>query len=120
MGSADMRIPISYALNYPERMSWQAETLDLVQLSRLDFEEIDLRRFPCYKLAKDTLAAAPEQAVVLNAANEIAVAAFLQDKLAYCEIAELVDRGVNDLTATAATKSLMMLSALTRCPCIPI
>ena len=78
----------------------------MVQLSRLDFEEIDLRRFPCYKIAKDTLDAAPEQAIVLNAANEIAVAAFLQDKLAYCEIAELVDRGVNRFTATAATKSL--------------
>ena len=106
MGSADMRIPISYALNYPERMSWQAQTLDLVQLSRLDFEEIDLRRFPCYKLAKDTLAAAPEQAVVLNAANEIAVAAFLQDKLTYCEIAELVDRGVNRFSTVAPTTSL--------------
>ena len=52
MGSADMRIPISYALNYPKRMSWQAETLDLVQLSRLDFEEIDLRRFPVSRLQK--------------------------------------------------------------------
>ena len=60
MGSADSAFPY-LALNYPERMSWQAQTLDLVQLSRLDFEEIDLRRFPCYKLAKDTLAAAPEQ-----------------------------------------------------------
>ena len=106
MGSADMRIPISYALNYPERMSWQAGTLDLVQLSRLDFEEIDLRRFPCYKLAKDTLAAAPEQAIVLNAANEVAVAAFLQDKLAYSEIAELVDRGVNRFSTAASTTSL--------------
>ena len=114
MGSADMRIPISYALNYPERMSWQAETLDLVQLSRLDFEEIDLRRFPCFKIAKDTLDAAPEQAIVLNAANEIAVAAFLQDKLAYSEIAELVDRGVNRFTATAATKSLDDVVSLDR------
>ena len=77
-----------------------------MQLSRLDFEEIDLRRFPCYKLAKDTLAAAPEQAVVLNAANEIAVAAFLQDKLTYCDIAELVDRGVNRFSTVAPTTSL--------------
>ena len=114
MGSADMRIPISYALNYPERMSWQAETLDLVQLSRLDFEEIDLHRFPCFKIAKETLDAAPEQAIVLNAANEIAVAAFLQGKLAYCEIAELVDRGVNRFAATAATKSLDDVVSLDR------
>ena len=114
MGSADMRIPISYALNYPKRMSWQAETLDLVQLSRLDFEEIDLSRFPCFKLAKDTLDAAPEQAIVLNAANEIAVAAFLQDKLAYSEIAELVDLAVDRFTATAATKSLDDVVSLDR------
>lgn len=106
MGSADMRIPISYALNYPERMTWHAETLDLVQLSRLDFEEIDLCRFPCFKIAKDTLDAAPEQAIVLNAANEIAVARFLQDKLAFSEIAELVDRAINRFLATAATTSL--------------
>ena len=55
MGSTDMRIPISYALDYPERMTWQVETLDLVKLSRLDFYEIDLDRFPCFKLAKTVL-----------------------------------------------------------------
>ena len=106
MGSADMRIPISYALDYPERMSWQVETLDLVKLSRLDFYEIDLDRFPCFKLAKSVLSSTPEYAVILNAANEVAVAAFLHDQLAYSEIAEVVDRALNRFSAVAVTKTL--------------
>ncbi len=106
MGSTDMRIPISYALDYPERMTWQVETLDLVKLSRLDFYEIDLDRFPCFKLAKTVLSSTPEHAVILNAANEVAVAGFLQDKLAYTEIAEVVDRALNRFSAVAVTNTL--------------
>ena len=106
MGSTDMRIPISYALEYPERMTWQVETLDLVKLSRLDFYEIDLDRFPCFKLAKTVLSSTPEHAVILNAANEVAVAAFLHDQLAYSEIAEVVDRALNRFSAVPVTKSL--------------
>ncbi len=106
MGSTDMRIPISYALEYPERMTWQVETLDLVKLSRLDFYEIDLDRFPCFKLAKTVLSSTPEQAVILNAANEIAVAAFVHGQLGYSEIAELVDRALNRFSAVAVTKTL--------------
>ena len=106
MGSTDMRIPISYALDYPERMTWQVETLDLVKLSRLDFDEIDLDRFPCFKLAKTVLSYTPEHAVILNAANEIAVAAFLHDQLVYSEIAEVVDRALNRFSAVTVTKTL--------------
>ena len=106
MGSTDMRIPISYALNYPERMTWQAETLNLVKLSRLDFDEIDLNKFPCFKLAETALSSSPEQAVVLNAANEIAVAAFLHDQIAYSEISEMVDRALNRFSALDETKTL--------------
>ena len=106
MGSTDMRIPISYALDYPERMTWQAETLDLVKLSRLDFYEIDLDRFPCFKLAKTVLSSTPEHAVILNAANEIAVSAFLNGQLAYSEIAEVVDQALNRFSAVAVTKTL--------------
>ncbi len=106
MGSTDMRIPISYALDYPERMTWQVETLDLVKLSRLDFYEIDLDRFPCFKLAKTVLSSTPEHAVILNAANEVAVAAFLHDQLAYSEIAEVVDRALNRFSAVTVTKTL--------------
>ena len=106
MGSTDMRIPISYALDYPERMTWEVETLDLVKLSRLDFDEIDLEKFPCFKLAKTVLSSTPEQAVILNAANEVAVAAFLHGQLVYSEIAKLVDRALNRFSAVAVTKTL--------------
>ena len=106
MGSTDMRIPISYALDYPERMTWQAETLNLVKLSRLDFDEIDLEKFPCFKLAKTVLSSTPEYAVILNAANEVAVTAFLNDQLVYSEIAEVVDRALNRFSAVAVTKTL--------------
>lgn len=106
MGATDMRIPISYILGHPERMAWQAETLDLVRISKLDFNEIDLDRFPCFKLAKTALSAAPEQAIILNAANEIAVAAFLDDKCSYSEIAELVDKALNRFTDVEETKTL--------------
>ena len=112
MGSTDMRIPISYAINYPERMTWQVKTLDLVKLSRLDFDEIDLDKFPCFKLAESALSSAPQQAVILNAANEIAVDAFLHDQLAYSEIAELVDRALNRFSAVAETKTLDDVIAL--------
>ena len=114
MGSTDMRIPISYALDYPERMTWQVETLDLVKLSRLDFYEIDLDRFPCFQLAKTVLSSTPEHAVILNAANEIAVAAFLHDQLIYNEIAELVDRALNRFSAAAVTKTLDDVFSLDR------
>ena len=106
MGSTDMRIPISYALDYPKRMTWQTETLDLVKLSRLDFYEIELDRFPCFKLAKTVLSSTPEHAVILNAANEIAVAAFAHGQLVYSEIAEVVDRALNRFSAVAVTKTL--------------
>ena len=87
-------------------MTWQAETLNLVKLSRLDFDEIDLERFPCFKLAKTVLSSTPEQAVILNAANEIAVAAFVHGQLVYSEIAELVDLALNRFSAVAVTKTL--------------
>ena len=77
-----------------------------MKLSRIDFDEIDLERFPCFKLAKTVLSSTPEKAVILNAANEIAVAAFLHDQLVYSEIAELVDRALNRFSDVPETKTL--------------
>ena len=114
MGSTDMRISISYALDYPKRTTWQAEKLDLVKLSRLDFDEIDLDKFPCFRLAKTVLAASPKQAVILNAVNEIAVAAFLHGQLVFNEIAEMVDRALNQFSALAETKTLDDVISLDR------
>ena len=80
--------------------------LDLAKLSRLDSYEIELDRFPCFKLAKTVLSSTPEHAVILNAANEVSVAGFLHNQLAYSEIAEAVDRTLNRFSAVAVTKTL--------------
>ncbi|MGE3395345.1 MAG: 1-deoxy-D-xylulose-5-phosphate reductoisomerase [Sphingomonas sp.] len=90
LGPADMRVPIAHTLAWPERMATPCAQLDLVALSRLDFEAPDLERFPALKLAKDALAAGDGAPAILNAANEIAVASFLDHRLAFLDIASLV------------------------------
>ncbi len=94
LGSPDMRIPISYALAWPERIETPAQRLDLTATSRLDFEQADLARFPALRLARAALEAGGAVPVVLNAANEIAVAAFLDGGLAFPEIAQLVEEAL--------------------------
>ena len=106
LGAADMRIAISYALDYPNRLNWQAEKLDLIQLARLDFAEIDLQRFPCFALARQVMAAAPELAVVLNAANETAVERFLDGRLAYAQIAGVVEQALDQFSGCNKTTSI--------------
>jgi len=86
LGSADMRIPISYALGWPERIPTPAARLDLVELARLDFEAPDLRRFPALRLARQALERGGGAPIVLNAANEIAVELFLAGRIGFTEI----------------------------------
>ena len=95
LGSPDMRIPIAYALAWPARMSTPAQRLDLIAISRLDFEKPDVERFPALKLARDALEQGGAAPIVLNAANEIAVAAFLDGAIAFPEIAALVQDALN-------------------------
>lgn len=90
LGSPDMRTPIAYAMAWPERMEAPVERLDFAAISRLTFEEPDTARFPALQLARDALEAEGQAANVLNAANEIAVAAFLADRIGFTEIAETV------------------------------
>ena len=90
IGSADMRIPIAHALAYPERFDSGAASVDLVAISRMDFEAADLRRFPCLKLARDSLEAGGIAPAVLNAANEVAVEAFLAGRCGFTDIASTV------------------------------
>lgn len=89
MGVTDMKHAIQYALTYPERRENCLPPLDIAGLSRLDFEEPDIDRFPCLKLAYDALKAGGTLATVLNAANETAVQAFLDGKIRLSEIAEI-------------------------------
>ena len=90
LGSPDMRTPISYCLAWPERMSAPVERLDLAKIAQLSFEEPDLVRFPCLRLAKDALAQGRGAPAILNAANEIAVAAFLDKRIGFMDIPSVV------------------------------
>jgi 1-deoxy-D-xylulose-5-phosphate reductoisomerase len=89
MGTPDMKGPIGYALSYPERIEGTTERLDLTK-GPLDFEEPDLERFPCLALAYKALEAEGTMPAVLNAADEIAVEAFLDGRIAYTGIAEMI------------------------------
>ena len=90
LGSPDMRIPIASTLAWPDRMETSATPLDLATIGRLDFEAPDADRFPCLKLARDALEAAGARPAVLNAANEVAVAAFLAHRIGFLTIADIV------------------------------
>ena len=91
LGSPDMRIPIAYALAWPDRMSTPAQRLDLAAISRLDFEEPDLERFPALRLAREALESHGSAPAVLNAANEVAVASFLEGGIKFPDIVRLVE-----------------------------
>jgi 1-deoxy-D-xylulose-5-phosphate reductoisomerase len=95
LGSPDMRIPIAFALAWPERMATPAQRLDLAAIARLDFEVPDLERFPALRMAREALEARGSAPIVLNAANEIAVAAFLDGAIRFPDIAALVQEALN-------------------------
>lgn len=92
LGIPDMKTPIAYALSWPRRMPLSQPPLDLCQLGRLTFSLPDHQRFPCLKLAYDALAVGGTMPAVLNAANEIAVEAFLNYKLSFMGIPRLIER----------------------------
>jgi len=91
LGNPDMRTPIAHALGWPERIPSGVESLDLVAAARLDFEAPDLRRFPALRLARAAAEAGGTAPAVLNAANEVAVAAFLGGRLGFLGIPELIE-----------------------------
>ena len=101
LGSADMRIPISYALGWPERLPTPAARLDLVELGRLDFEAPDPTRFPALRLARQALESGGGASVVLNAANEVAVEMFLAGRIGFIEIAATVEEALENFAAPA-------------------
>ncbi|MHB1241708.1 MAG: 1-deoxy-D-xylulose-5-phosphate reductoisomerase [Gammaproteobacteria bacterium] len=91
LATPDMRVPIAHALAWPERMSSGAATLDIVAAGRLDFEAPDLERFPCLALAYRAIEAGGTATVVLNAANEVAVQAFLDRRLPFTGIPQVIE-----------------------------
>lgn len=97
LGNPDMRTPIAHALAFPGRMASGVAQIDLVQIARLTFERPDFKRFPCLKLAYDALQAGGTAPAILNAANEIAVQAFLERKIGFRMIDQLIARVMDKL-----------------------
>jgi 1-deoxy-D-xylulose-5-phosphate reductoisomerase len=108
MGPADMRRPIGYCLNWPERMQRPASALDLAAVGQLTFEKADLERFPALGLAMQALRRGAGAATVLNAANEVAVEAFLSGRIAFNTIAQIVE-----ITLTAAESEGLLVEPRT-------
>jgi 1-deoxy-D-xylulose-5-phosphate reductoisomerase len=103
LGQPDMRTPIAYALAWPKRISSGVPRLNLTEIAQLDFEAIDFNRFPCLKLAYDALLAGGTTTTILNAANEIAVEAFLQKRLRFTAISKVVETTLFKLSGHKAT-----------------
>ena len=105
MGNPDMRGPIGYAMGYPHRLDYQARPLDFAACSQLTFQAPDLKRYPCLGLALETIRAGGTAPVILNGANEVAVAAFLMERIPFGAIAETVEKTLNRIQ-TAPVRSI--------------
>jgi 1-deoxy-D-xylulose-5-phosphate reductoisomerase len=103
LGNPDMRTPIAHALAYPERINSGVAPLNLIEIAKLEFEAPDEVRFPCLRLARVALEAGGNAPCVLNAANEIAVEAFLDKKIGFCDIARVNE----SVTAKLSTPSVL-------------
>ena len=116
LGPSDMRVPIAHTLAWPERMATSVQRLDLLQVANLTFEAPDETRFPALRLARQALEDGGAAPVVLNAANEVAVAAFLDGAIQFPDIAALVERLLNDMTEAAprTISDVVQLDAKTR------
>src|ERR1700723_3263401 len=101
LGPTDMRMPIQYALTYPERVPSNTHALDWSALKKLDFEEVPAKKFPCLTLAKEALRQGGPLPCALNAADEIAVAAFLEKRLEFLEISEVIEKVLGKMPRTA-------------------
>jgi len=91
LGATDMRMPIQYALTYPERVASNQVDLDWTKLKRLDFEKVSTRRYPCLRLAREAMKKGGAWPCALNAADEVAVAAFLERQIPFPGIPLVVE-----------------------------
>lgn len=111
LGIPDMRIPISYALAYPKRLSNELPSLDLFDVQRLDFYPPDFKRFPCLRLAMDAAHEGGTMPAVLNAANEVAVQAFLDGVIAFLDIPVIIDITMHHHTPITITDANVAIQA---------
>ncbi len=109
MGNPDMRTPIAHAMAYPQRFDSGVAPLDIFQVRQMDFEQPDLARFPCLRLAYEAIAAGGIMPTVLNAANEIAVAAFLNTQIKFTDIAVVIETTMKQFSPTPASTLAIVL-----------
>jgi 1-deoxy-D-xylulose-5-phosphate reductoisomerase len=95
LGGADMKLPIQYACSYPDRWEGPVSRLDLTATGPLEFQKPDLDRFPCLRLAYRALESGPSAAVVLNAANEVAVASYLEERISFVSIPRVIEQAMD-------------------------
>jgi 1-deoxy-D-xylulose-5-phosphate reductoisomerase len=102
MGNPDMRIPIAHAMACPERFDSGAKPLDIFEVGRMDFQQPDLNRFPCLRLAYKAIHAGGTMPAILNAANEIAVEAFLSNQIKFTDIPVIIEQTMDTIPVAAA------------------
>jgi 1-deoxy-D-xylulose-5-phosphate reductoisomerase len=98
LGNPDMRTPIAYGLGWPDRLASGVAPLDLVAISRLDFEAPDEARFPCLRLAREAVSSGGTAMASCNAANEVAVEAFLRESIRFTDIPVVVEKTLEQVT----------------------
>jgi len=103
LGEPDMRTPIAHALAWPERIESGVSPLDLFAVARLDFQKPDEQRFPCLRLAREAISAGGTAPATLNAANEVAVDAFLNGRARFDEIPQIIEAVLQQETISAVT-----------------
>ena len=116
MGNPDMRTPIAYGLGYPERLTSGVSALDLLTVARLDFTAPDLIRFPCLRISYEALERGGTAPAILNAANEIAVEAFLAEKIGFMHISHIIESVLTAITVdeVESIQQLGIVDALAR------
>lgn len=103
LGQPDMRTPIAHALAWPERIESGVKKLDFFDITKLEFEKPDYERFPCLRLAEESIRKGGTAPAILNAANEIAVASFLDGELSFVDIPYIVEQTLDNLESRSAT-----------------
>jgi 1-deoxy-D-xylulose-5-phosphate reductoisomerase len=111
LGQPDMKTPIAYGLGWPHRIDGGVEELDFMKLSQLHFEEVDSQKFPSLKLAYQALSLGGLMPTVLNAANEVAVEAFLAQTIKFTQIADVVAKTLDQFSVTPADQLEAILAA---------
>jgi 1-deoxy-D-xylulose-5-phosphate reductoisomerase len=109
MGNPDMRIPIAHSMAWPERFDSGVEPLNIFDVGRMDFQEPNLERFPCLRLAYEAINAGGIMPTVLNAANEIAVEAFLDERVRFTDIPVIIERSMKKFEVKVADSLKIIL-----------